>query len=116
MTGVFHLIADLKSGADMAEVERVIDEELDRVRREPISKREFDRAVTAVQASFVWGLERLRARAGTLQEYNHYVGDPDYIGRDLLRFRKTTGDAVRDAAARYLGTRVEIITAPQGGN
>jgi zinc protease len=114
MSSMFSVSVDLKSDADMAAVEKIVDEELARVMKEPITQREFDRAVTGIEAGFVWGLESLLARTETLQAYNHFVGSPDYITQDLDRYRKTNAAKVREVAARVLPrpARVEVVTMP----
>jgi len=110
----FHLEVKLKPTADQAEVEKIVNDELERIRREAIKKEEFDRAVTNVEAGFVWGLESVNARANILQTYNHYWANPDGITRDLDRYRKSSTEKVRAAAARYLGSknRVTVVTKP----
>ena len=114
MSSVFHVAVLLKPGADMAEVERIIQTELDQVMKEPVTAREFQRAVTNFEARHVWGLESLLARTEQLQAYNHYTGKPDFITEDLDRYRKTTPERVRDVARRTLGknNRVELVTVP----
>jgi predicted Zn-dependent peptidase len=102
-----------KTDADLAAIEKVMNEEIQRVRVEPISKREFDRSVINREATFVWGLEELLARAERLQSYNHYVGDPDYIGKDLDRYRKSSPEKVLATAQKVLDERrVEVLTTP----
>jgi zinc protease len=104
-----------RTGADLTEIERVMQEELGRVRKEPISRREFDRSVINLEAGFVWQLEGLLARAERLQNYNHYVGDPDFITRDLDRRRKSSPEMVMAAAQKVLDDRrVEVLTVPGG--
>ena len=113
-SSTFNIQVTLKPDAKQAEVEKIVNDEIERIRREPITQREFDRAVTNVEAGFVWGLESLNARANTLQSYSHFLGKPDGITYDLDRYRKSTPEKVRAAAARYLGkkNRAEIITKP----
>jgi zinc protease len=114
MSSTFHVTVDLKPDADLAEVERILDEELERVRKEPITEREIARAIVSYESGFVWGLESLLARAEILQSYNHAFGDPDGITRDLDRYRKTTAAAVQAVAASVLDPqrRVEIVSMP----
>jgi predicted Zn-dependent peptidase len=116
LSGIFNVVVTLRSDADLAKVEAIMDEELAKVAKQPISQREFDRVVVGREAGFVWGLQRLLARAETLQRYNHYVGTPDFISGDLDRLRTSTPEKVRAAAARYLGRdqRVELVTVPGG--
>ncbi len=116
-SSIFQIQVVLKTDADLAEVERIVNQELDRVRAEPMSKREFDRSVINREAGFVWGLESLMARAERLQLYNHYTGTPDFVTRDLDRYRKSSPDKVLATAQKYLDKRrVEILTVPAAGN
>jgi predicted Zn-dependent peptidase len=117
-SGEFTISVMLKSAADLATVEQIVNEEVARAMSSPLTEQELKRAVVQREAAFVWGLEPLMARAETLQRYNHYVGQPDYITQDLDRFRKTTPAKVQEMAQRYLGKpRVEIVSMPaeQGG-
>jgi zinc protease len=113
-SSLFTVSVMLKSDVDMAEVEKIVAAELDLMRRDPITKREFDRAVTNIEAGKIWSLESLNARANLLQSYNHFLGDPGAIGRDLARYTGSSPARVRDVVARYLGknNRAEIITVP----
>ena len=113
-SSLFTVSVMLKSDADMAEVERIVETELDRLRKEPIAKVEFDRAVTNIEARQIWSLERLNARANLLQSYNHFLGDPGKIAWDLARYTKSSPAKVRDTVAKYLGktNRAEIVTVP----
>jgi predicted Zn-dependent peptidase len=110
----FGISVTLRSGADQAEVEKIVEAELERLRREPVTQRELDRAVVNFESGVVWSLESLNARADLLQRYNHYLGDPNGITRDLDRYRDSSPEAVQKTIARYLGkdNRVEIVTVP----
>ena len=114
LSGVFHVFADLQDDAPLDEVEKVIDQELDKVMREPIGEAELRRAVVNYESQYTWGLESLLQRAETLQTYNHYTGNPDGITADLDRYRKATLAGVQAAAAKYLpkSARVEVLTVP----
>ncbi|MSP16688.1 MAG: insulinase family protein [Myxococcales bacterium] len=110
----FHVVVDLKEGADLGVVTTLLDAELERVRSEPIAESELARAVTSIEASFIWGLESTMARGEALQAYNHFLGTPSGFARDLGRYREATAAGIRDYAARFLPPerRVEILTVP----
>lgn len=121
-SGMFVVTATLQSGADLAEVEAILGEELAKVRTEPLSDLEIRRAVTGLEADLVWGLQGLMARANLLQSMNHYLGTPDRLAWSLERYRQATPASIRDAAAATLDLdhKVVIITqpaapAPSGG-
>ena len=113
-SSTFNVIVDLRPNADMAEVERLIDEELGRVLSAPVTDAEFRRAVVNYESGSVWGLESLLARAESLQTYNHFTGNPDWITEDLDRYRKSNVQAVVGIAKKFLQkpNRIEVITMP----
>jgi predicted Zn-dependent peptidase len=113
-SGIFHVQADLKPEADLAEVEKILDAEIERAIKDLVTERERKRVVTEVEASFVRGLETLVARGETVQMYNHTLHKPDSVSHHLDLFRKTSAEGIRDTTAQYLQkrNRVEIITMP----
>jgi zinc protease len=113
-SSLFLIQVMLMSDADQAKVERIIEEEMNKVLAEPISKEEFSRAVTDVESNYIWGLESLLQRAERMQTYNHYVGQPDYITQDLDRYRKSSPEKVQQLARQYLikDKRLEFVTTP----
>lgn len=113
-SSTFTVSVTAKSGADLAEIEKIVQEEVTKVTGAPVTKEEFDRAIVGFESGYVWGLESLNARANRLQGYNHFLGNPDSITADLDRYRNTTAAAVQQVAAKYLvpERRVEILTVP----
>ncbi len=116
-TSIFHIFADLKPDADEKAVMAVLDAEIEKIRKEPITERERQRVITGTEADFVRGLETLVARGETAQLYNHHLGDPDKFVHHLDLFRNATAESVRATAAATLERtkRVEIITMPGTG-
>jgi predicted Zn-dependent peptidase len=116
-SGMFAISVTLRSGADLAEVKRIVDAEVARLRTEPVSDRELARSVTAIEAAAVYRMESLMARAEQLQAFNHYLGNPDSLTYDLDRYRKTTGARIRDAVSKHLTPdgAVVVVTAPAQG-
>ena len=114
LSSAFHIIADLKEGSDVAAVKQIIEEEIGRLAKEPMSDKELGRGRLAMEVRFVWGLEPLLGRTETLQGYNHSFGDPDGFARDLNRYRQATAAGVQAAVAKYLApnARVEVVTEP----
>jgi zinc protease len=113
-SSIFGISVDLRPEADMAEVEKIIDEEIEKVRKDGVTAKELERSVVNFETDTVWGLESLQARVEQLQSFNHYTGNPDYITTNLDRYRKTSLDKIKQVAADTLGKnqRVEVITMP----
>ena len=98
---VFEIQATCKPGIKPEELEKAINEELAKVREEGPSQSELDRARNVIVTRRIQGLERLGGFGGvadTLNMYNHYLGDPGYLPKDLARYnRATTRDLMRVA-------------------
>jgi predicted Zn-dependent peptidase len=116
-SSTFVVNVTLRSDADVATVEELVEAELGKLRDEPVSDRELARAVTRYEASAVYRLEDLLARAETLQSYNHYLGKPGSIGWDLDRYRAVTTRSLQAEAQRWLRSdrQVELLTVPAAG-
>ncbi len=109
----FHVTATLKPSSDLAKVEKIIGEELARLIKEGPSPAELLRAKNGLEASMIFPLDELLARAERLQSHNHYTGDPGSMPALLARYRKTTTTGLQKTAKRVLGRpRIEVVTMP----
>lgn len=113
-SSTFTVSVTAKSDADLAQIEKIVQEEVAKAASQPITDAEFKRAVVGVEARFVWGLEDLMSRANMLQGYNHYLGNPASITADLDRYRTSDTAKVQAVASKFLTPkrRVEILTRP----
>jgi zinc protease len=116
-SGTFDVTVTLRTEADMEQVKKIVADEVAKVTKENLTAKEIQRVVTASEASAIYRLEGLNARANVLQTYNQFLGDPGKLSWDLDRYRKATPDAIRGYAAKYLvpSSMVTIITNPAGG-
>ncbi len=115
----FHVIATARAGHTLAEIEAAIQEEIDRLRREPPSRRELERAVNQYQAWYLAALESVGGFGGKAALMNGYyaaTGNPDYFQEDLSRYLAIGPDDVRTAAAAYLRDDARFIMSivPEG--
>jgi predicted Zn-dependent peptidase len=112
--GEFHVTVELRGGADPAVVRAILDEELAAVRDAPLPDAAIARVLTRHEASSLWSLQGLAARAGLLQYHAHHQGDPDGLAADLARYRTVTAAEVQAAAARWLtpAAVVEVESVP----
>ncbi len=113
-SGVFTITVQLRSNADLGEVEKIVTDELAKIHSENLTDREIARVVTENEAGAIYQLESLMGRANVLQSYNHYLGNPDSITWDLDRYRKTTADKIRKTIDTYLSPDhvIELVTLP----
>jgi zinc protease len=111
--------ATAREGHTLDELEAAIDKELRRALEGGVRGDEVARARTAYQAGFVRGLERVggfTGRAGALNRYNTYLGDPGKVEWDLARYTNAKPADVTRAARAYadLDRRVILRVVPQG--
>jgi zinc protease len=98
------------------EVEGALLEELERVRRAPVSEAELARALTAVEAGYAFGHETAEGVA-----YSYGLAESVWTLEFELGYldevRKVTRDRIQEVAERYLGPdrfTVAVLT-PDGG-
>ena len=113
----FLIVATARRGHTAAQLQAAIDEEVERLKREPPDARELARAVNQIEASFYRRMQRVGGGGGKADQLNAYyfaAGNPDYFAEDLARYRALTATDVQAAAARWLPAdrRVELIVEP----
>lgn len=98
---LFYISAELLPGRDVREVERVVDEELERLRREPVGERELTKAKNQLEAAFVFGQDSVFSQGMMLAMYeitDSWRRVEDYIPS----IRKVTAEDIRRVANQYL--------------
>ena len=112
----FEIVATARSGHTLAELDRVIQEELQKVMRDGPTAEELQRIKNQREASFLDALESVAGKADQLNHYYFYTGKPDYFNEDMTQFRNLTAKDLADAAARWLNVsnRVVLSVVPKG--
>jgi zinc protease len=115
----FQIIATARPGKSIADIQKAIDEEIDRLRREPPDAREVQRAINETEASFYRRMERVGSFGGKADQLNAYFtagGGPDYFAEDLARYTSLSPSDVQAAVVGWLpkDRRVELIVEPEG--
>jgi zinc protease len=118
LAGMFMVVATPKPGVKIAQIQKVVDEEIARIARDGPTTEELQRAKNRIESQVIFGLEPVGGFGGRASHLNSYyweTGDPGFLGKDLERFRSLTADDVRAAAARYLATdrRVALTVVPK---
>jgi zinc protease len=115
----FQIVATARQGHTAAELRAVIDEELDKLRREAPVAREVQRAINQMEASFYRRMERVGGFGGKADALNGYYaagGGPDYFAEDLARYTSLAPSDVQAAIVEWLPAdrRVELVVEPEG--
>jgi zinc protease len=116
--GSFQIIATARPGHTVAEIQKIIDEELEKLRRAAPEPREVQRVRNQIEAAFYRGMERVGGFGGKANQLNAYYftgAGPDYFAEDLARYTSISPSDVQAAVVRWLppDRRVELIVEPE---
>lgn len=116
LSSSFIIIATARSGHSLNELEKVIQEEINKLKNEPPAERELQRAVNQYEASFLRRLEAVDAKADQLNNYFMLTGNPDYFNEDLARYKAVATKDLRAVTLTFLRDdgRIILSIVPQG--
>jgi zinc protease len=98
---LFTLSADLLPGKEVAEVEKALDQEVERLQREPVGKQELEKAINQLEASFIFTQDSLFYQAMLLARHEialSWKTIDDY----LPSIRKVSPEDIQRVAKKYL--------------
>lgn len=112
---LIEVFVSAREGRRAEEVLEVIDRELDRVRREPVTNAEIERARARAELGLVGGLETADGKASTLGFYETVLGEPAAAFSRLRAMQRVdAGDLLR-MARRYLVPRARTVIFVRSG-
>jgi zinc protease len=109
---VFELQATAKPGVKPEDLEKSINEELEKLRAEGPTQAELDRARNVIQTHMITALERLGGFGGLadrLNQYNQFLHDPGYLPKDLARYDHATVSDLKKIANETLRTSSRVV-------
>ena len=98
---LFYLSAELLPGKELAEVEKALDEEVERLKKELVGAQELEKAKNQMEASFVFGQDSLFYQAMLLAR-NEITLTWRAIDDYLPSIRKISPEDIRRVAKKYL--------------
>ncbi len=110
-----YITATLRPGKKTEEVETAIYEEIERVRREPLSDAEMEKAKNTTALAFITKIQTSLLRAIFISLYAAYFDDPNLINTWLDKTAAVTKEDVARVAKKYLRptNRTVVITLPK---
>ena len=99
--GLFLIAAEVLPGEKAADIEKAVDQELERLRRDPVEPRELQKVKNQLEAAFISGQDSLFFQAMVLARHeivNGWRTVDDYIPS----IRKVTPEDIQRVANRYL--------------
>lgn len=113
----FMVMVNVKEGVDVAKVEAIVDEELERLVAEGPSASELAQAKTVFRAGFIRGIERIGGfggKADALAECAVFEGDPGCFRESLANVQATTAADVQAVGRTWLGTGSHTLVVEPG--
>jgi zinc protease len=109
LCSTFEIVVTAREGHGLTEIERIVQEEINRVKQEPPTARELGRAAHQYEVSFLSRLENVALKADELNGYYTRTGDPDYFNEDMARYRAIDTGDVSSVATTYLRDNGRVI-------
>lgn len=117
--GLLEMYVSARGEHTAEELLGAIDDELGRVREEPVSTAEIERARARVELGLLAGLETADGKASTVGFYETVLGRPAAAFERMEAFARVTPSDLRRVARRYLapdGRTVVLVRAQTAGN
>jgi zinc protease len=114
---LFSIYVKPRPGADLDKIDRVIEEELAKVKADGISQAEFDKALNIIRSGFYRGLQTIAGKANQLGRAEVLYGDYGQMFTLMDRYGGVTLDAVREVARKIFTDNNKTIgkLIPEGG-
>ena len=112
----FYIVATARPGVSLGQLEKVIQEEIDKLKNEGPTERELQRVKNLYEAGFMRQNESAGNKADQLNNYYYYTGNPDYFNEDLQRYKAVIGSDISSAVRLYLKNDARVIMSivPEG--
>lgn len=101
----FHVVVTARPGEDLAKIESILNEELQKAIKDGPTSKELERVKIEHLSSFIRGAERIGGFGGKsdiLAMNETFTGDPAFYKESLRRVREATPSQVKQAAQKWL--------------
>ena len=116
LDGTIWLTSTAKPGQSIKALAAEFDAAIAKVAAEGITERELTQVKNGVRAGLLNATSSVLGKADMLNEYNYFVGNPDYLAQDLARYENLTAAEVQRVAKEYVAGKPKIIltVVPEG--
>jgi zinc protease len=115
---LFSIVVKPRPGADLDKIDRVLEDELDKVRRDGITAREYDKALNIVRNDFYRGLQTVAGKANQIGATELVYGDFAKLFTMMDDYAAVTLDRIKEAAQKCFTTANKTVgkLIPEGGD
>jgi zinc protease len=110
IAGTFTISATARPGKSLDDIERDINTEIERLKKDGPTADEVRRAIAGRESSAIFGLQTSFGKGSRIADYAAYLNKPDYFQQDLDRYVRVTPEDVKRVANRYLIANHLVLT------
>jgi zinc protease len=107
--GLFQLDFGLRPGISHEQVEPLVCEHLERLRKDGPTEREVEKTKNRIEAGFLRMLLDIDGKAEQIGHFETTAGDASHLSKMVERLRQVTPEQVRQAAVRYLNPEARTV-------
>ena len=107
--GLFLTYGFANMGKDPKILEQSMDAEIQRVKDELVSEREFQKVKNQIENDFISGNATVAGIAESLADYHVYYGDANLINTEIDRYMKVTREDLVKVAKQYLTAENRVV-------
>jgi zinc protease len=108
--GTFQITATANPGKNLDDIEKEINAELDRIKKDPPTADEMARAKNSIESQTIFGLQTVLGKGSQIGNYAGYLNNPNWFQEDLDRYQRVTPADVQRVANTYLGANRLVMT------
>ncbi|MEN3038098.1 MAG: pitrilysin family protein [Candidatus Kryptonium sp.] len=107
--GLFLIYAIANPGFNSDTLEKVIDEEIEKIRNYGVEEKELEKAKNKIESALVSARQTVQGKADLLAHYYTFYKNPELINTEIEKYRKVTVEDVKKAAQKYLDSKKRVI-------
>ncbi|HCQ15040.1 MAG TPA: peptidase M16, partial [Cryomorphaceae bacterium] len=113
--GLFVTLGVTNMGVSLGDLKNGIDREVERVRNEMISEKEYEKVLNQLENDFISRNSTMAGIAESLANYHVYYGDANLINTEIKKYREITREDLQRVANTYLvnSNRVVLYYLPK---
>lgn len=108
--GTFQIQATARQGKNLDDIEKEINAEIERIKKDPPTAEELARAKNSITSQSIFGLQTVLGKGSQIGNYAGFLKNPNYFQADLDRYSKVTAADVQRVANTYLTASHLIMT------
>ncbi|WP_075427829.1 M16 family metallopeptidase [Candidatus Kryptonium thompsonii] len=107
--GLFLIYAISNPGFNSDTLEKVIDEEIEKIKNYGVEEKELEKAKNKVESALVAARQTVQGKADLLAHYYTFYKKPELVNSEIEKYRKVTVDDVKRVAIKYLDRTKRVI-------